>query len=466
MAKVTKKIRKSKGKDYTSWCVDARSMGLKLITTNPQTSKKFESKKEADLYLAELLNNTSKGISVQTKDLLVADICHPGEKEKIPGSNSGEKIFSGGGSFIRDKKTDLDNDNLSASHFQSLRFSLEVFNKENTEKKWLNVDAKKVLNQILVHCKNNAQHKETEQLREASAWTTFSLHLRNLKSLSTWIAQEYNCIDVFGKIITKTKNKKTTFVKPMILQSVQKDSRDVAVDMNRLNLLRQWMEESIYIYKNEDTNISHFVTSTEVAKERRRTILLQFDLLLDMGLRIAESLALTWDDVSYYKKGDKEITGIRINKQYDVRGQMVKSTKGTKANSVYGDVELYTLPLTKRLKEHKKLQTPEQQKNNLLFPNLLGNYDSRMVLNRFMKKGCNALWKDEPSKHISPHTLRHAMATHFAKKHGKNNMGILSAKLRHESGQLFTEKRYVTAIEKTVDEKFKEAQMSAEVFGE
>lgn len=466
MAKVSKIKKKIKGNNYIYWMIDARSLGLKQITTNPKTNKRFESKKEADLYLAELLNNTSKGISVQTKDLLVADICHPGEKEKIPGSNSGEKIFSGGGSFIRDKKTDLDNDNLSASHFQSLRFSLEVFNKENTEKKWLNVDAKKVLNQILVHCKNNAQHKETEQLREASAWTTFSLHLRNLKSLSTWIAEEYNCIDVFGKIITKTKNKKTTFVKPMILQSVQKDSRDVAVDMNRLNLLRQWMEESIYIYKNEDTNISHFVTSTEVAKERRRTILLQFDLLLDMGLRIAESLALTWDDVSYYKKGDKEITGIRINKQYDVRGQMVKSTKGTKANSVYGDVELYTLPLTKRLKEHKKLQTPEQQKNNLLFPNLLGNYDSRMVLNRFMKKGCNALWKDEPSKHISPHTLRHAMATHFAKKHGKNNMGILSAKLRHESGQLFTEKQYVTAIEKTVDEKFKEAQMSAEVFGE
>lgn len=58
------------------------------------------------------------------------------------------------------------------------------------------------------------------------------------------------------------------------------------------------------------------------------------------------------------------------------------------------------------------------------------------------------------------------MATHFAKKHGKNNMGILSAKLRHESGQLFTEKRYVTAIEKTVDQKFNEALMSAEVFGE
>ena len=211
MAKVTKIKKKSKGNIYTYWMIDVRSIGLKRITINPKTNQRFESKKEADLYLAELLNNTSKGISVQTKDLLVADICHPGEKEKIPGSNSGEKIFSGGGSFIRDKKTDLDNDNLSASHFQSLRFSLEVFNKENTEKKWLNVDAKKVLNQILVHCKNNAQHKETEQLREASAWTTFSLHLRNLKSLSTWIAEEYNCIDVFGKIITKTKNKKTTF---------------------------------------------------------------------------------------------------------------------------------------------------------------------------------------------------------------------------------------------------------------
>lgn len=466
MAKVRKIKMKSKGNSYTYWMIDVRSIGLTRITINPKTNKRFESKKEADLYLAELLNNTSKGISIQTNDLLVADICHPGEKKEIPGSNSGEKIFSGGGSFIRDKKTDLDNDNLSASHFQSLRFSLEVFNKYNTQKKWLNVDAKKVLNQILVHCKNNAQHKETEQLREASAWTTFSLHLRNLKSLSTWVAQEYNCVDVFGKIITKTKNKKTTFVKPMILQSVQKDSRDVAVDMDRLSELRQWMEETVYIYKNKETGKSNFVTSTEVAKERRRTILLQFDLLLDMGLRIAESLALTWDDVTYYKKGNKEIAGIRINKQYDVRGQMLKSTKGTKANSVYGDVELYTLPLTERLKEHKKLQTPEQQKNNLLFPNLLGNYDSRMVLNRFMKKGCNALWPDEPSKHISPHTLRHAMATHFAKKHGKNNMGILSAKLRHESGQLFTEKRYVTAIEKTVDQKFNEALMSAEVFGE
>jgi integrase len=460
MAKVRKLKMKSKGNSYTYWMLDVRSIGLTRITINPKTNKRFESKKEAEIYLAELLSDTSKGISIKSNDLLVDDLCDVGIKEIMPGSNSGEKIFSGGGSFIKDKKNDLDNANLSASHFESLRFSLSVFNQYNNEKRWLNVNAKKVLNQILVHCKNNAINKESDQLKEASAWTTFNLHLRNLKSVSTWIAEEYDCVDVFGKIITKTKNKKTTFVKPVILQTMQKDSRDVAVDLDRLKLLRQWMEESFYIYKGK------FVSSENIATERRRTIFLQFDLLMDMGLRIGEALALTWDDVKFYKQDGKEITGIRINKQYDTRAKTLKATKGTKANSVYGDVELYTSVLTARLKEHKDLQTDKQSALNLIFPNLKGNYDSRKVLNRVMKKGCNALWPNEPSKHISPHTLRHAMATHFAKKHGKNNMGILSAKLRHESGQLFTEKRYVSAIEKTVDEKFKEAQMSAEVFGE
>ena len=83
MAKVSKIKKKIKGNNYIYWMIDARSLGLKQITTNPKTNKRFESKKEDDLYLAELLNNTSKSISVHTKDLLVTDICHHGEKEQI-----------------------------------------------------------------------------------------------------------------------------------------------------------------------------------------------------------------------------------------------------------------------------------------------------------------------------------------------------------------------------------------------
>ena len=62
--------------------------------------------------------------------------------------------------------------------------------------------------------------------------------------------------------------------------------------------------------KNYKGNMGYSVAMNkpEFAKDRKRQILLQFDLLKGIGLRIGEALALTWDDII--------VDEIRINKQY------------------------------------------------------------------------------------------------------------------------------------------------------
>ena len=221
--------------------------------------------------------------------------------------------------------------------------------------------------------------------------------------------------------------------------------------------MRQWIEENYFIYQGK------FVHDESVAKERRRNLLTQFDLIQNLGLRIGECLALTWDDIEVKSFQGKKVAYIRINKQLELRTGKIKATKGTKDTSLYGDVKLATSVLPECLEKLKRLQPSHITKNNIVFPNLEGKYDVRLVLNRQMKKGSKRLWS-ETSEHISPHTLRHALATYFVKKHGKNRIGELSSLLRHESGQHFTESRYVSNLDKSDDQLYHEANLVEDLY--
>ena len=85
MAKVSK-INKTNndGKIFTYWCVDARSIGLKRYLNNPNTKERFETKKDAEIFLDKLKNIEVKRhqsndanrpqIEPQKDDLLVSDM--------------------------------------------------------------------------------------------------------------------------------------------------------------------------------------------------------------------------------------------------------------------------------------------------------------------------------------------------------------------------------------------------------
>tara|TARA_R110001592_G_scaffold98590_1_gene281338 strand:- start:525 stop:1913 length:1389 start_codon:yes stop_codon:yes gene_type:complete len=461
MAKVTKinKTNTNK-KKFSYWCVDARSIGLKIYYKNPNTNQKFETKKEAEIFLNELHNIEVKRhqsddvnlpvIEPQKNDLLLSDICAIGDSKN-----------DGAGIYLERRFEEVKRQNLSRSQFDGIRNSIRVFLLFSSHKSWLDINLKRdpqlILNQMLEHRILHAVKKETNDLTKASAWTTFLQDIKNIKAMSSWVANEYDCDDKFKKIITRTKNNQATYKKPAHLHLLQKEATRKSVDKNRIFLLRQWIEDNYFIHKGK------FVHDEIVAKERRRNLLTQFDLIQNLGLRIGECLALTWDDVEVKSFQGKKVAYIRINKQLELRTGKIKATKGTKDTSLYGDVKLATAVLPESLETLKRLQPNNLKLNNIVFPNLEGKYDLRLVLNRQMKKGSKKLW-NETSEHISPHTLRHAMATYFVKKHGKNRIGELSSLLRHESGQHFTESRYVSNLDKSDDQLYHEANLVEDLY--
>lgn len=461
MAKVTKinKTNTNK-KKFSYWCVDARSIGLKIYYKNPNTNQKFETKKEAEIFLNELHNievkrhqsddANSPVIEPQKNDLLVSDICAIGDSKNYDL-----------GIYLATRFEEVERQNLSQSQYEGIRNSIRVFLLFCSHKSWLDINLKRdpqiILNKMLEHRILHAVKKETNDLTKASAWTTFLQDIKNIKKMSSWIADEYDCDDKFKKIITRTKNNQATYKKPAHLHLLQKEATRKSVNKNRIFLLRQWIEENYFIHKGK------FVHDENVAKERRRNLLTQFDLIQNLGLRIGECLALTWDDIEVKSFQGKKVAYIRINKQLELRTGKIKATKGTKDTSLYGDVKLATAVLPESLETLKRLQPDNLSINNLIFPNLEGKHDLRLVLNRQMKKGSKMLW-NETSEHISPHTLRHAMATYFVKKHGKNRIGELSSLLRHESGQHFTEKRYVANLEKSDDQLYHEANLVEDLY--
>jgi len=461
MSKVTKiNLTNTDKKKFSYWCVDARSIGLKKYYKNPNTKQRFETKKDAEIFLDKLKNIEVKRhqsydaktpqIEPQKNDLLVTDICGIGDSKN-----------NNIGIYLAKRFKEVERQNLSRSQFDGIRNSIRVFLLFTSHKSWLDINLKRdpeiILNQMLEHRILYAIKKETNNLTKASAWTTFLQDIKNIKKMSSWIANEYDCDDKFKKIITRTKNNQATYKKPVHLHLLQKESTRKSVDKNRIFLLRQWIEDNYFIYKGK------FVHDEIVAKERRRSLLAQFDLIQNLGLRIGECLALTWDDIEVKSFQGKKVAYIRINKQLELRTGKIKATKGTKDTSLYGDVKLATAVLPESLETLKRLQPNNLKLNNIVFPNLEGKYDLRLVLNRQMKKGSKALWL-ETSEHISPHTLRHAMATYFVKKHGKNRIGELSALLRHESGQHFTELKYVANLDKTDDQLYHEATLTDNLY--
>ena len=461
MTKVVKKTNtNNKGKKFTNWCVDARSIGLKQYIKNPDTKQRFETKKDAEIFLDKLKNIEVKRhqsndanrhqIEPQKNDLLVTDICAIGDSKSV-----------GAGIYLSRRFEEVNRQNLSRSQFDGIRNSIRVFLLFTTHKSWLDINPKRdpqlIFNKMLEHRISHAVKKETEDLTKASAWTTFLQDIKNIKAMSSWIAEEFDCENKFRKIITRTKNNQSTYRKPAHLHILQKEATRKSINKNRLFLLRQWIEDNYFIYQGK------FVHDEEVAKERRRNLLTQFDLIQNLGLRIGECLALTWDDIEVKSFQGKKVAYIRINKQLELRTGKIKATKGTKDTSLYGDVKLATAVLPESLETLKRLQPNNLTVNNLVFPNLEGKYDLRLVLNRQMKKGSKRLW-NETSEHISPHTLRHAMATYFVKKHGKNRMGELSSLLRHESGQHFTESRYVSNLDKSDDQLYHEANLVDDLY--
>tara|TARA_R100000742_G_C4279536_1_gene104376 strand:+ start:1102 stop:2481 length:1380 start_codon:yes stop_codon:yes gene_type:complete len=443
MAKVKKSNRKVKGIIYVYWSVDARSLGKGEIFKNPYTNKPFESKKEAQAYLDELNAKISTGVNLDSDKLEVIKLCAPGEYETLENSNSGEKQLIDGkdkdgkiimpvGEYIAKRFTHLEDEEIGLNHFQSIRWSLGVlieYCNNNNIKYWTAINAESFLRKVLKDCKANANDKESVDLRDASAWTTFEKHIKNLKCMSSWIALEKNCDDIFANIITSKKHgRDVTFKKPKRLEHLQRQAKDKTVNVDMVEMLRQKIVDK---YQEKNKNYK-----PEWAESRRRTMLLQFDLIKAIGLRIGEALALTWDDII----GNE----IRINKQYNSKSNSVTDTKG----GVFEHFVYVSDTMANRLQEHKELQLDEERENDLVFPNTRGEHDSRRVLGRIMKQYSKDLWSN-PSMHISPHTLRHLFATEMIRKGGKDALPMVSDILRHSTGVKFTEKQYVHETKKS-----------------
>ena len=451
MAKVLKLTKTMKGKVHTFWQVDARSMNKGQISKNPNTNKRFESKKEAQDYLDELIAKQHSGLSLNADDLEVHKLCLPGEYVEQPGSNSGQKIFDQkAGEYISARYRHLERDAISFNHFQSMRRSMYLvvtYCNKYKIKYWTKLDAERCLDWILKECKKNANPKETPELREASAWTTFLVHQKNIKCMSSWVARNKKCEDVFACIVTSKKHGgDLTFEKPAKLVNLQKKQKDKVVNVLRVEELRYRIEKEYMNGYKGNRGYSVLKNKPEFAKNRKRQMLLQFDLLKGIGLRIGEALALTWDDID----GDE----IRINKQYNAKEKAVTETKG-------GVFEHYVYvgdDLAKRLQEHKELQNDQEKINNLVFPNTKGNHDSRNSLNLIMKRYSKKLWGNDISLHISPHTLRHLFATEMIRKGGKDALPMVSDILRHSTGVKFTEKQYVHETKKSEKQRIRQKE--------
>ena len=433
MAKVLKRKLKMKGKVHTFWQVDGRSFGKGQISKNPNTNERFESKKEAQAYLDELNAKISTGVNLDSDKLEVIKLCAPGEYKTLENSNSGEKQLIGGGEYIAKRCEHLEDEQIGLNHFQSMRWSLGIlidYCNKNNIKYWTAINAESFLRKVLKDCKANATDKESVDLRDASAWTTFEKHIKNLKCMSSWIALEKNCDDIFASIITSKKHgRDVTFKKPKRLEHLQRQAKDKTVNVDMVEMLRQKIVDK---YQEKNKNYK-----PEWAESRRRTMLLQFDLIKAIGLRIGEALALTWDDII----GNE----IRINKQYNSKSKSVTDTKG----GVFEHIVYGSDTMANRLQEHKELQLDEERENDLVFPNTRGEHDSRRVLGRIMKQYSKDIWGANSSMHISPHTLRHLFATEMIRKGGKDALPMVSDILRHSTGVKFTEKQYVHETKKS-----------------
>ena len=423
MAKVVKINKTVKGFKYNNWTVDARSINKGRITKNPNTNKPFESKKEAQEYLESLVAESKQGFNLNADKLTIAELCSAGELQENPQSNSGQKILIGGGEYMQSRyKQYVDLEKIGLGQYILTERALKkliLYCSERNIIYWKDLNPKKFLSWVLQEAKDNADPKETEDLRLASAWTNFENQLKLYKHLAKWISINKKCRNTFDEIITSKSHGDITFEKPQRLKNLQVQAKDKQVNLQNVMKVRNYIEKNY-----------------QAPEHRKIGLLLQFDLIKAIGLRIGEAIALTWDDINFDE--------ICINKQYHYVEKRIKETKhsGVETFVYVGD------DLAERLQEYKDIQPNEEKVNNLVFPNTLGNIDTRKALYKQMKKASKALFK-EISLHITPHTLRHLFATEMFKQGGLEYLPMVSEILRHKAGTKFTKQQYVHTLKKS-----------------
>lgn len=128
-------------------------------------------------------------------------------------------------------------------------------------------------------------------------------------------------------------------------------------------------------------------------------------LLLNVGCRIGESLALTWDDLNF------ETDELTISKTYDQDYGISDGTKNGESRTVK-----LNGTLMKVLQKHHSEQLERQLKmsnywenKNLIFTNDIGGY---IHLGNLRRRNFNAILKDAGISNFRIHDLRHSFASH------------------------------------------------------
>lgn len=171
-----------------------------------------------------------------------------------------------------------------------------------------------------------------------------------------------------------------------------------------------------------------------------------FTLLARTGIRIGESLALTWDDINF----DTERLSIEKTLVYPLNSSPYISTPKTKNSCRDIKLDDYTVRLMKRHRINQKevilrYENYKPSKENLVFHQHDGRWLRTNVVRDYFKEVC----KRANLPVLSPHALRHTHAVHLLES--GVNIKYVSERLGHASVKV-TADTYLHVTKKMEDD--------------
>jgi integrase len=272
---------------------------------------------------------------------------------------------------------------------------------------WATLNAENCVVELRKYCAENANDKETEELKLASSFGTFKGSFKLLKHISRYLNKFYQVKDVFADV------KLSDYPAPKQLSEYQ-DIKNARTEETNVDDVLYFTEQS---YLKGINN-----RPADIKDLWHQQLLVTIEMFKKTGVRKGELLALTWDDLKLVENGNRKFATLSISKSFSRNTQILSKPKTAKGVRI--------IPLTfdfyERLMAYKEIQV----ETDLMFPNSLGKYDTRDRFGKALRAGNKEVHGDNKSKYLTVHGIRHYYATKFLKEN-QGSLDDLSVLLGH-----------------------------------